>query len=208
MLAQCTATLASLEALRPALRAKGELSKEEYKQVSTLNQNVATYARYAVFGFYSFVECFLNSVGEDFVRRNHSKLSPEQCEVLRGIKKGNHISTERKIETFPSMIRKDGMRPIIMSDKNQIAEPFKSFASEVKEVRDSAVHFSARKAAIVISPQDWEQRASSAAKTCMAVAREFRLACYPGRTLPLYLGKLDDQRHKEIAQKRVESLHL
>lgn len=206
MLAQCKAALVSLEGLGPELRVKRELSKEEYKRVSTLNQNVATYARYAVFGFYSFVECFLNSVGEDFVRRNPSILSAEQCEILRGMKNGRHISTERKIEMFPSIIRKDGMRPIIMTDRNQIAEPFKSFASDVKDVRDSTTHFATHKAAIVISPQAWEQRASGAAKTCMAVAREFWIACYPGRNLPLYLGELDEQRHTRIAQERVTSL--
>jgi hypothetical protein len=208
MLAQCTAALVSLEALRPALRTKRELSKEKYKQVSTLNQNVATYARYSVFGFYSFVECFLNSVGEDFIRRNSSKLSAEQCEILRGTKNGRHISTERKIETFPSLIRKDGRRPIVMSDRKQIVEPFKSFASDVKEIRDSTTHFATHKAAIVIGPQEWEHRANVAAKTCMAVAREFWVACYPGRRLPLYLGELDEQTHKKIALERIASLQL
>jgi hypothetical protein len=203
MLAQCRAALVSLEATRPELRAKRELSKADYKQVSTLNQNVATYGRYAVFGFYSFVECFLNSVAEDFIRRNRSLLSPQQCEILRGMKNGRHISTERKIEMFPTIIRKDGARPIIMSDRNQIAEPFKSFASVVKAIRDSTTHFATHKAAIVVSPQDWEQRATAAAKTCLSVAREFWIACYPGRNLPLYLGELDERRHMKIAQERV-----
>jgi hypothetical protein len=93
-----------------------------------------------------------------------------------------------------------------MSDRNQIVEPFKSFASDVKEVRDSTTHFATHKAPIVISPQAWEQRAGSAAKTCMAVAREFWLACYPSRNLPLYLGELDEQRHMKIAQERIASI--
>lgn len=206
MLAQCVTSLAALESMGPELRSKRELSRQDYKRVSTLNQNVATYARYAVFGFYSFVECFLNSVGEDFIRRNSSMLSVEQCETLRGMKKGRHISTERKIETFPGIIRKDGARPITMSDRNQIVEPFKSFASDVKEVRDSTTHFATHKVPIVISPQAWEQRGSNAAKTCMAVAREFWLACYPSRNLPLYLGELDEQRHMKIAQERIASI--
>lgn len=208
MLALCTKASGALEVIRTTQKGKQFSSQEEYEKLSILNQNVATYARNTVFSFYSFVECFINSIGEDFILRNQTKLTTEQCEILRGIKKGNHLSTERKIETFPSIIRADGKRPIVMSDRNQIDEPFKSFVSEVKDVRDSMVHFAQRKAAIVIRPQDWEQRAINSAKICMAVAREFWIACYPGRQLPLYLGQLDETRHKEIAQKRLTSLQM
>jgi hypothetical protein len=133
-------------------------------------------------------------------------VSPEQREFLRGKKNGRHMSTERKIEVFSSIIRKDGTRPIAMSDRNQIAEPFKSFASDIKEIRDSTTHFASDKTPIVVAPQVWEQRASSAARICLAVAREFWLACYPGRHLPLYLGELDEQRHTRIAQERLLSV--
>jgi hypothetical protein len=203
MLAKCQASLTRLENFRGELKTT-TLAKSRYKVVSMFNQNVATYARYSVFGFYSFVECFVNSVGEDFIARN-PKLATDKCELLRGKKDGRYLAVEKKLEIFPGIIRADGKRPIVLSDPKQIAEPYKSFASHVKDVRDSSAHFAKYKADIIVPPQTWEKRAQEASAACLAVARGFWNACYPSRSLPLYLGKLDDAKHKQIAERRVKT---
>ena len=202
MLAKCRASLVRLERFRDELKTE-HVARDRYKLVSMFNQNVATYARYAVFGFYSFVECLINSIGEDFIARNPS-LSSNARELLRGKKDGRYLSVERKLDLFPSLIRSDGKRPIVLSDPAQICEPYASFANHVKEIRDSAAHFAQTKAEIIVPPQVWEKRASDAAIVCLSVARGFWAACYPGRPLPLYLGQLDDARHAQLADQRVK----
>ena len=52
MRAKCEASLILLESQGENVKLKGKLSKADYKKVSTLNQNVATYGRYVVFGFF------------------------------------------------------------------------------------------------------------------------------------------------------------
>jgi hypothetical protein len=203
MLAKCQVSLVRLERFRDELKTDS-LAKNRYNLVSMFNQNVATYARYAVFGFFSFVECFVNSVGEDFLARN-PKLSPDTCERLRGKKDGRYLSVEKKLEVFPGFIRPDGKRPIVLSDPKQLSEPYKSFASHVKDVRDSSAHFAKYKADIIVPPQEWEKRAKDASVVCLSVARGFWNACYPNRQLPLYLGKLDDAQHVKIAEQRVKT---
>src|ERR1039458_2746443 len=69
-----------------------------------------------------------------------------------------------------------------------VAEPYKSFISHVKEVRDSSAHFAKYKAEIIVPPQTWEKRAKEASTVCLSVARGFWNACYPSRQMPLYLG--------------------
>lgn len=203
MLAKCQASLTRLESFRGELKTAA-IAKSRYKVVSMFNQNVATYARYSVFGFYSFIECFVNSIGEDFIARN-PKLPTDKCECLRGKKGGRYLAVEKKLEVFPEIIRTDGKRPIVLSDPNQIAEPYKSFVSHVKDVRDASAHFAKHKADIIVPPQIWEKRAQEASTVCLAVARGFWNACYPNRSLPLYLGKLDDAQHKKIAEQRVKT---
>lgn len=203
MLAKCESSLTLLESQRENLKLKSQLGKADYKRISTLNQNVATYGRFTVFGFFSFVECFINSVVEDFVSRTPA-LSAEKQELLRGKVNGRFMSTERKLELYPSLIRSDGVSPIRLRDRRGMPEPFKSFVTQLKPVRDSSTHFSKGKEPIVVSPQLWAERANKAAAVCIAVATEFWHACYPSRSLPRYLGCLDEEQHRSIAAKRAE----
>jgi len=203
MLAKCQISLRRLQRFIGELNTEA-LAKSRYKVVSVFNQNVATYGRSAVFGFYSFVECFVNSIGEDFIARNPN-LSPDASEMLRGKKDGRFLSVERKLEFFPGLIRSDLKRPIVFSDPKQLTEPYRSFASHVKDVRDSSAHFAKSKADIIVPPQTWEKRAKEASVVCLSVARGFWNACYPQRQLPLYLGKLDDTLHVRIAEQRTKT---
>jgi hypothetical protein len=93
----------------------GAESRKQYRTLSTANENVATYARFTVSAFYAFVECLVNSVGEDFVRRKPA-VSAATKELLRGKKDGRYFSIEKKIELLPGMIRPDGKRPLVLSD--------------------------------------------------------------------------------------------
>ena len=171
--------------------------------LSTLNINVATYARISVTSFYSFVECFVNSIGEDFIARNPG-LSITQQEYLRGTKKSRYISIENKIEQFPSIIREDNKSPIIISDSAQIVEPFVSFVKEVKGIRDASAHYNLQKDNLWRSPQEWLEIANDACKTCISVSRFFWQACYPQRPLPAYLGQLNETIHTKMAIKRLK----
>lgn len=171
-------------------------------QGNMLKQKACTESRLAVFSFYAFVECFVNSVGEDFIAKNPST-PPNQQEILRGYKKRRYLSTEKKIEKIAEIIRDDGTRPLILTDPKQMREPFTSFVEEVKGVRDAAAHYAKGKAAIFLSPEQWVPLAEDACRTCMDVAKEFWQACYPGRSMPDYLQQLDVDRHIDIAEKRV-----
>ena len=169
-----------------------------------MNQNVATYSRLCILSFFSFVESFLNSVGHDFSLRNKDILSPKNVEMLHGQKKGKYLSSEYKIEKFPSIIRPDKKTPIILSDSKQIKEPFKRFFKQIKEIRDSSVHHSPEKEAIWRKPDDWIERARSSSKLCLEVSLEFWKACYPDRKNPQYLNGLDYDKHIDIGRNRLK----
>jgi hypothetical protein len=201
MLAKCKSALDRLESVR-GKTPRGNDSKAQYEMVSGANQNVATYARSALSGFYAFVECFVNSVGEDFVMRNAGLASPTK-ELLRGRKDGRYLSLERKIELFPGLMRADGKRPIVISDPAQVAEPYRSFVTHVKEVRDASAHYGKQKADIIMSPQMWAKKAADAAVVCTGVARGFWEACYPGRAIPKYVDQLQEARLLSAADERV-----
>ena len=118
---------------------------------------------------------------------------------------GRYISTDRKLELYPSLTRTDGVSPIRLRDRKGTPEPFKSFLTKIKPVRDSSTHYSKWKEPIVVTPQLWAERANKAAAECIAVATEFWKACYPSRSLPRYLGCLDEEQHRAIAAKRSEA---
>lgn len=196
LLIKCDRALAHLETFRGR-----EDTADNYAQASIANQNVATYARTALSGFYAFVECFVNSVGEDFVLRTPG-LAPPSIEFLRGKKDNRFISIERKIECFPGLIRGDGRRPITLSDPGQITEPYRTFITHVKDVRDASAHYAKSKKDILMSPQLWNKKAHEAATVCIAVARGFWKACYPERLGPIYLGDLDESKLQESTERR------
>ncbi len=170
----------------------------------TANQNVATYSRLSILSFFSFVEAFVNSVGYDFSLRNKDILSPKEMEILHGTKKGRYLSLEYKIEKFPSIIKLDKKTPPILSDPKQIKEHFKTFIEDIKEIRDSSVHYSPKKEAIWRKPDDWINKAKSTSKLCLEISLKFWKACYPDKKEPQYLNALDYDKHIEIAKKRLE----
>jgi len=174
------------------------------KILRTANQDVATYVRLSILSFFSFVEAFVNSVGYDFSLRNKDVLSPGEIEILNGKKKWRYLSLEYKIEKIPSIIRSDKKTLILLSDSKQIKEPFKTFIENIKEIRDSSVHYSPKKEAIWRKPDDWIKEARTTSKLCLEISSKFWKTCYPDRKEPLYLNGLDYDKHINIAGKRLQ----
>jgi len=176
-----------------------------YRVVSTANQNVGSAARLSVFSFYAFVEAFVNSVGNDFAARSASNLTAAELEILHGKKKGRYLSLEQRIECFQKIIRQDKRSPIVLTDTKQRKEPFVTFFSNIKEVRDASAHFGAGKASIWRSPQEWLNFADSTSRVALAAASEFWEACYPRGRKPDYLLGLDYQALQNFSIGRLET---
>lgn len=178
---------------------------KEYITLSTANQNVGSAARLCVFSFYAFVEAFVNSVGNDFAARNAANLTADELEILHGKKKGKYLSLEQKMELFQKIIRPDKKIPIVLTDTKQHKEPFTTFLSNIKEVRDASAHFGVGKASICRSPQDWLNFADLTSRAVFMVALEFWEACYFGKRKPDYLRGLDYEALHESAAERLET---
>jgi hypothetical protein len=177
---------------------------KSYHTLSTANQNTGSVARLCVFSFYAFVEAFVNSIGNDFAARNLSNLRTNELEILQGKKKGKYLSLEQKTESFQKIIRSDKKSPLVLTDLKQHKEPFTTFLSSIKEVRDASAHFGVGKATILRSPQEWLNFADLTSRAALGVASEFWGACYPGRRRPNYLFGLDYQALQEFAIERLE----
>jgi hypothetical protein len=175
-----------------------------YLFLSTANQNTGSVARLCVFSFYAFVEAFVNSMGNDFAARHISTLTADELEILHGKKKGKYLSLEQKMESFQKIIRPDKTSPIVLTDVKQHKEPFTTFFSNIKEVRDASAHFGVGKASISRSPQEWLNFTDLTSRVALMVASEFWEICYPGRRKPSYLFGLDYQALKDVASERLE----
>lgn len=182
-----------------------QVDKSQYRMLASLNGEVGTFSRLTVVTAAGFVEAFVNSVGwnEATVRKG---LSAETSAQLRGTRNDRYLSLETKLERFPKFIREDGSSPIVVSDPRQIAEPFLSFLRETKEVRDASMHYAPGKAPIWRPPQDWLSSAEKAVKSAVAVALAFWQACYPSRSLPIYLDELNYERFLKRAREHVEKV--
>lgn len=182
-----------------------QVDKSQYQMLASLNGEVGTFSRLTVVTAAGFVEAFVNSVGwnEAAVRKG---LSADASEQLRGTRKERYLSLEAKLERFPKFIREDGSSPIVVSDPKQVAEPFLSFLSETKEVRDASMHYAPGKAPIWRPPHDWLSSADKAVKSAVAVALSFWQACYPSRLLPTYLDELNYERFLKRAREHVEEV--
>lgn len=182
----------------------GSLDEKSYTKLSALNNESCSYSRLCVLSSAAFVEAFVNSVGWAEAQRLGNKANEATIEELKGSKKGKYLSLERKLERFPKLIRLDGKSPIILSDKKQRKEPFITFLSETKELRDSSMHSSPNKAGIWLPPKEWLDLAQRSVKHSLAVAQKFWMACYPERDLPDYLEQLNEESLHKKACERVK----
>jgi hypothetical protein len=176
-----------------------------YTKVSSVNHNVCMLSRNSIINLYSFIECFVNSVGYDFFLRNESTLPIGQQEVLKG-KKGGFLSLEYKIEKFPLIISPKSKQSIFTIDIKQRKRPFIKFLDEYKELRDASMHYSPLKSDILRKPGDWVKKARNHSEIVVEVARLFWRACYPQVDFPSYLKQLDYQKCYREGEIRYESM--
>jgi len=170
--------------------------------LGTLNSNLCAFARLTVSAFYSFVECFVNSVAEDFLAREPCA-NPDKRSVLSGRGRGGrYYSLEHKLEVYPGVIRGDNQRRAVVSKSGRLVEPYPTFRSHLKELRDASADFAQHKCPIRRPPAEWVVDAR-AAVACVQVAREYWESCFPKRGLPAYLWRFDDAVLKKQAQDRV-----
>ncbi len=198
-----------LSALINNLKGKGKTLEQNYDnklhdKLNSLKFNLSSYARLSVISFYSFIECFVNSIGYDFYYKNKKTLNPREIELLRGKKRGRYLQLEYKLEKFPTIIRQDKKQVIFIKDAKQAEEPFITLFKDYKDIRDASVHYSPAKEEIWNSPFDWITHARQFKDIAINVALLFWKACYLNSDGPEYLGKLKPAIHLKLAQKRLK----
>lgn len=179
--------------------------KKVYDQITLIKFNVCAYSRLSILSFYSFIECFVNTVGFDFYYRNRDILNEKESEILQGRKKDRYLQLEYKLQKFPTVIRQDKKQVIFVKDESQMKDPFKTFFKEYKELRDASVHYAPLKEKIWLNPLDWITKAREFKDLTIDAALCFWKACYPQSDGPEYIGKLDQNKHFELAQKRLQA---
>lgn len=184
------------------MEGKNKFDKEAIDHLTTIKYEVSFYSRLTIISFYSFLECFVNSIGFDHYYRNRDILDQNDAEELQGTKKGRYLNLKYKIEKFQKIIRKDKTAKKIVSDDQQAKEPFKSLFTSYEELRNSAVHFSPTKTRIWLKPHDWVNKAQEFARLVIEASLEIWNTCHETNKGPDYLGRLEFDRLYKIAQSR------
>jgi hypothetical protein len=182
-----------------------KIDNETYKKISDLKFEVCSYSRLTIISFFSFIECFINSMGHSYLERNQKSLTVHDTMTLKGLKKNNYLSLKSKIEKFQMIIREDKLIKIKTLDTKQIKEPFLSFFNMFEEIRNSSVHYSPEKEAIWMKPNEWVQKANEFAKLAIQVGVEFWNVCYDELGNPDYLGRFEFERLYKEAENRLVS---
>jgi len=175
---------------------------EKRIQATDLNLEVASSSRLTIVSFYSFIECFVNSIGYDYALRNTNIIDERTNELLNGMKNKGFLSLKSKIENFQKIIRKDKKAIINTTDEKQIKEPFKSFFENYEELRNASVHYSPRKECIWLKPHDWIEKANDFSKISIEVGILFWKSCFPELKEPDYLRQLDYVSLLDLAKNR------
>ena len=173
---------------------KTQFDKETLDSINAIKYEVAFYSRLTIISFFSFLESFVNSIGFDHYFRNKEKLNSADEEILQGSKKGRFLNLKYKIEKFQKIIRSDNVAKIILSDDNQIKEPFKTLFEDYEELRNASVHFSPKKSRIWLKPHDWVNKAEEFSKLVIQAALEIWKSCHVTEKGPDYLGRLEYKR--------------
>lgn len=184
-----------------------EIDKVVYTKISDLKFEICSCSRLTIISFYSFIECFVNSIGFSYLERNIEVLEDIEVDILKGLKKNSYLSLKSKIEKYQKVIRKDKTIKIITSDKHQIKEPFLSFFNKYEEIRNASVHYSPSKEAIWMKPEDWVKNANEFAKLSIQVGLEFWKICYEELDSPDYLGRFEFDRLYKVSEDRLNSVN-
>ncbi|HPE77510.1 MAG TPA: hypothetical protein PLC80_15565 [Draconibacterium sp.] len=185
---------------------KNEFDKETLDKLNALKYEVSFYSRMTIISFYSFLECFVNSLGFDYYYRNEESIDKKDAEILRGSKNGRFLNLKCKIEKYQKILRADKSAKIILSDDNQIKEPFKSLFDSYEELRNSSVHYSPEKLRIWLKPHDWFNKAKDFSVLVIEASIQIWKSCHETSKGPDYLGRLEYDRLYKMAKEREEEI--
>ena len=185
---------------------RNEFDKETLDLINTVKYEVSFYSRLTIISFFSFLESFINSIGFDYYYRNINRLNSSDSEILQGSKKGRYLNLKYKIEKFQKIIRTDKVAKIILSDDNQIREPFKSLFEDYEGLRNASVHFSPVKTRIWLKPHDWLNKAENFSNLIIEAALQIWKSCHQTNKGPDYLGRLEYKRLYEMAELREDKI--
>jgi len=184
--------------------------KDTHIKISKLKLEICSCSRLTIVSFYSFIECFVNSIGYSYYRTNQMNLTEKEISILeKGEEKNRFLSLQAKVEKFPKIICKNKPIKIVTSDKKQMKEPFKTFFETYTLLRDSSVHYAPneKKVNIWMQPDEWVEKANEFAKLSMETALEFWNACYEDIGKPDYLGRLEFDRLYEEAENKLNIIY-
>lgn len=185
-------------------KSKGEkqFDKETLDSLNAIKYEVSFYSRLTIVSFYSFLECFVNSIGFDYYYRHKEFLDKKDAEILQGSKNGRFLNLKYKIEKYQKILRTDNKANIVLSDNNQIMEPFKSLFENYEELRNASVHYSPAKSRIWLKPHDWVAKAKEFSKLAIEAAILIWKSFYETDKGPDYLGRLEYGRLYMMAENR------
>lgn len=107
------------------------------------------------------------------------------------------MNLKYKIEKYQKILRADKIAKIILSDDNQIREPFISLFNNYEELRNASVHYSPEKSRIWLKPHDWFDKATDFSKLVIEASIQIWKSCHDKNKGPDYLGRLEyDILHK------------
>jgi hypothetical protein len=168
-----------------------KFDNETLTDLNTIKSEISFYSILTVISFYSFLECYVNSIGFDIYYRRKNELNENEKDILRGSKKGRYLNLKYKIEAFQKIARSDKSAKIILSDNYQITEPFKTIFDIYEDLRNSAVHNSPEKTKIWIKPDDWFSKADEFSKLTIDAAKIIWKVCHETNKGADYLGRFE-----------------
>jgi hypothetical protein len=185
---------------------KNKFDKETLDLLNTIKYEVSLYSRLSIISFFSFLESFVNSLGFDYYYRNKGNLSNRESEILQGYKNGRFLNLKYKIEKYQKIIRTDGIAKIVLTDENQIKEPFKSLFNNFEGLRNASVHYSPVKSKIWLKPHDWFNKAENFSKLVIEASLKIWQSCHQTNKGPDYLGRFEYERFYKMAELREENI--
>ncbi|WP_298141374.1 hypothetical protein [Flavobacterium sp.] len=192
-----------------AIHKKQGMIKFDNETLSDLNIikfEISFYSRLTIISFYSFLECFVNSIGFDIFYRRKDILTEDEKNILKGSKKGRFLNLKFKIEAYQKIIRSDKTAKIVLSDDYQISEPFKTIFNVYEDLRNSSVHYSPEKTKIWIKPDDWFLKAQEFSKLTVEASMLIWNICHETKKGPDYLGRFNYKKLYESASQNIERI--
>lgn len=176
-----------------------KFDNETLTDLNTIKSEISFYSRLTIISFYSFFECYINSIGFDIYYRRKNELTENEKDILRGSKNGRFLNLKYKIEAFQKIVRSDKKAKIILSDDYQIKEPFKKFFATYEELRNSAVHNSPEKTKIWIKPYEWVLKAEEFSRLTIDASKIIWQVCHETKKGADYLGRFEYQTLYDVA---------